>query len=150
MDENGYSGGIKQAVINDNEKAITGWMEKASHVGEQAGLSDEDMAYLDSQRAINYVKFNAKRSLFNDEFEQRYFALEEIDSLKAAYPEAKDLFSKVDSLIKKRDQIIDQIASTLSSGEAGKAELAEARRLWRQRYRQNTGENSRQAINGEG
>ena len=129
--------GIKQAVIENDSEALATWMEKAAHVGEQAGLAANDMAYLNSQRAIDYVKFNAKRSLFNDEFEKRYYALEEIDSLKNAYPEAKDLFPKVDALIEKRDQIILQIADTFSPGQSPtEAELDEARTLWQQRYRQ--------------
>lgn len=129
--------GIKQAVVENNSDALNSWMEKAVHVGEQAGLAADDMAYLNSQRAIDYVKFNAKRSLFNDEFEKRYYALEDIDSLKAAYPEAKDLFVKVNALIEKRDQIISQIAETLSQGQTpGEAQISEARRLWQERYRE--------------
>ncbi len=129
--------GIKQAVEDNDDDALSSWMEKAAHVGEQAGLAADDMAYLNSSRAVDYVKFNAKRSLFNDEFEQRYYALEEIESLKSAYPEANDLFPKVDALIEKRDQIITQIAATLSPGQTpGDAEISEARRLWQERYRE--------------
>ncbi len=127
--------GIKQAVADGDSEALEKWMNRAQEVAEQAGLSSTDMQYLASSQAVEYVKFNAKRSLFNDEFEERYYALEDIDSLKVKYPEAKDLFPQVEALITKRDQIIEQIAVTLSSGQApGEKEREAAREMWQSRY----------------
>lgn len=127
--------GVKKAVSNNNQEAVDEWMEKAVHVAEEAGLSDEDLAWLTSGQAEDYVVFNAKRALFNDSFEQRFIALEGIDDLKQQYPEAKSLFAKAESLIEKRDQIIYSIAQALANGKTpSKQELAEAREIWKARY----------------
>ncbi|MEG3766435.1 hypothetical protein [Alteromonas sp. 14N.309.X.WAT.G.H12] len=127
--------GIKEAVKQDNDQAISDWLEKAEDVAEQVGLPDSDLDYLRSSQAKNYVIFNAKRQLFNEEFEQAYYALEGIDGIKQRYPEAKDLFDRAETLLKKRDQIIEQIALTLSNGQTPDEEdLSAARALWQQRY----------------
>lgn len=127
--------GIKEAVRQDNDQAINDWLEKAKDVAEQAGLPDSDMEYLRSSQAKKYVIFNAKRQLFNEEFEQAYYALKSIDAIKQRYPEAKDLFERAETLLTKRDQIIEQIALTLSNGQAPDEEaLSAAKALWQQRY----------------
>ncbi|WP_137167307.1 hypothetical protein [Salinimonas lutimaris] len=127
--------GVKQAVANGNENAIDEWLAKGQDVAEQAGLSERDIQYLTSDKARDYVTFNAKRALFNEAFEQRFVALQPIDDLKTQYPEAKSFFSHADKLIKKRDQIIRQIAQTLAQGNDVSAEDKQAaRQLWQQRY----------------
>jgi hypothetical protein len=75
--------------------------------------------------------FNAKRQLYNDAFEARYYSLEEVESLKAQYPEAKDLFPRTDALIEKRDAIIKQIAIALSNEDIPSEDaLEQARQQW--------------------
>lgn len=129
--------GVKQAVANGNEKAIDGWLRKGQNVAEQAGLSERDIDYLTSDKARDYVTFNAKRALFNEAFEQRFVTLQPIDDLKTQYPEAKSFFSHADKLIEKRDQIIRQIAQTLAQGNDVSAEDKQAaRQLWQQRYQE--------------
>jgi hypothetical protein len=125
--------GIKQAVENKNEDAVNEWMKQAIAVGEAANLSQQDLNYLTSDTAKDYVVFNAKRQLFNEAFEARYYSLEEVESLKQQYPEAKDLFARTDALIKKRDAIIEQIAKTLSgSNTVDDVSLNKAKQQWRE------------------
>jgi len=123
--------GVKQAVKNNNAEQVDSWMEQAREVGQAAKLSSEDMDYLASETAKDYVVFNAKRQLYNEAFEARYYALEDVESLKAQYPEAKDLFPRTDALIEKRDAIIQQIAVAISGSEQpDDAALQEARKQW--------------------
>lgn len=127
--------GIKTAVANGNNKAIDEWLSKGQDVAEQAGLSKRDIDYLTSDKARDYVTFNAKRELFNEKFEQHFATLQPIDDLKAQYPEAKSFFGHADTLIEKRDQIIHQIAQTLAQGKQVTADDKQAaRKLWMQRY----------------
>ena len=68
--------GIKQAVKQNNDAQIDYWLGQANEVAEAASLSEDDLEYLNSKAARDYVVFNAKRQLFNEEFEQHYYALE--------------------------------------------------------------------------
>ncbi|GGW76437.1 hypothetical protein [Alteromonas halophila] len=130
-----FQAGIKKAVKESNDSALKSWMDKAQHVGSEAGLSDEDLDWLKSEQARDYAVFNAKRALFNEAFEKRFVALEGIEDVKNAYPEAKNLFPKADSLIEKRDKIIYSIAQTLAEGNTPtEQDLADARDVWQQRY----------------
>ena len=123
--------GVKQAVKDENSEVVDSWMAQAREVGQAANLSSEDMDYLNSETAKDYVVFNAKRQLYNEAFEARYYALEDVDVLKKQYPEAKDLFARTDALIKKRDDIIQQIAVAISGNEQpDEAALEEARKQW--------------------
>ena len=123
--------GVKQAVKNENAEGVDSWMEQAREVGQAANLSSEDMDYLRSDTAKDYVIFNAKRQLYNEAFEARYYALEDVEQLKAQYPEAKDLFPRTDALIEKRDAIIQQIAVAISGSEQpDEAALKGARKQW--------------------
>ena len=123
--------GVKQAVKDGNVEAVDSWMAQAREVGQAASLSSEDMDYLNSETAKDYVIFNAKRQLYNEAFEARYYALEDVDVLKEQYPEAKDLFARTDALIEKRDAIIQQIAVAISGNEQpDEAALEEARKQW--------------------
>jgi len=127
--------GVKQAVEDDDLDEVIVWLEKGQDVGEQAGLSKRDLNYLTSEQAKDYVIFNARRELFNSGFEKRYGSLQPIDDLKDQYPEAKSLFSNADSIIDKRDAIIEQIAQTLAEGKSVTKQHREAaRELWQQRY----------------
>jgi hypothetical protein len=127
--------GVKLAVKQHDEAAVKKWLEKATELAIEAGLPQEDINYLKSDMAVNYVEFHAKRSLFNDAVEQAYYALYDIEPLKIQYPEAQDLFDKTDKLIADRDQIIQQIANELAQGQnTDEQTLEAARQLWKQRF----------------
>ncbi|MCU7553892.1 hypothetical protein OCL06_04700 [Alteromonas sp. ASW11-19] len=127
--------GIKTAVKQNDEAAITDWMAQARAVGEQAALSESDMQYLNSRQAREYVVFNARRALFNDAFEQRFLNLQDMGELKSQYPEARDLFPQAEALLDKRDDIIMRIAQTLAGGEPPTEQhIKDAQQRWRERY----------------
>lgn len=129
------SAGIKQAVKKNDQQAIDEWLAKGQAVGKEAGFSERDLAYLVSDKARNYVVFNAKRRLFNEAFEARYANLQDITDLKEKYPEADDLYKQAQALIRKRDSIIEQIAGTLAEGQTvTKAHRQAAQKLWQERF----------------
>jgi superfamily I DNA and RNA helicase len=130
--------GVKQAVKQQDDAALKQWLEKAIALAQEAGLPQEDINYLQSDMAVNYLEFHAKRSLFNDAIEQAYYALYDIEPLKIQYPEAQDLFAKADQLVAARDKIIQQIAAELARGEnTDEQTLQAARQLWQQRFKAN-------------
>ncbi|WP_158969541.1 hypothetical protein [Paraglaciecola sp. L3A3] len=125
--------GVKLAVQQVNDQAISEWLEKASDLAEEAGLPAEDISYLQSNLAKKFVVFQAKRSLFNDAVEQAYYAIEDITPIKEQYPEAQDLFVKVDALLKKRNKLIEQIAKELAGDKPVDDEfLQAAQQQWKQ------------------
>lgn len=127
--------GVKLAVKQQDSAALRQWLEKATALAIEAGLPEEDIHYLQSDMALNYLEFHAKRTLFQDAVEQAYYALYDIEPLKIEYPEAQDLFAKTDKLIADRDQIIQQIASELAQGaKPDDPSLEAARQLWKQRF----------------
>ena len=131
--------GVKLAVAQNDTDAIDDWLEKAIDLGEAANLSKEDIDYLQSQQVKKYLIFHAKRQLFSDAVEQAYYALLDIDSIKAQYPEALSLFADADKLITDRNKLIQQIAIELANGEAMNDEiLFEAQQHWQQRFAANT------------
>ncbi|MFQ3197142.1 MAG: hypothetical protein ACI8R9_000354 [Paraglaciecola sp.] len=109
--------GVKQALKQNDDKAIEHWLEKAAELAKTADLPQQDINYLESDEAKNYLLFGAKRSLFNDAVEHAYYALNDIEKVKKHYPEAQDLFAQADKLISDRDNIIQQIATELAGGE---------------------------------
>ena len=130
--------GVKQAVRQQDDAAVKQWLEKAIALAKEAGLPQEDINYLQSDMAVNYLEFHAKRSLFNDAVEQAYYDLYDIEPLKIQYPEAQDLFAKADQLVADRDKIIQQIATELAQGESTDEQtLQAARQLWKQRFNAN-------------
>jgi len=123
--------GVKEAVKNGDKDAINQWMEQAQVVAEAGHLAQTHIEYLDSQQAYDYVVFNAKRQLFNEAFEARYYALEDMGNLKDEYPEAYDLFERTEALLEKRDAIIVQMAQALSgTNPPTDAALNEAKQRW--------------------
>jgi hypothetical protein len=123
--------GVKEAVKNGDKDAINQWMEQAQVVAEAGHLAQTHIEYLNSQQAYDYVVFNAKRQLFNEAFEARYYALEDMGNLKDEYPEAYDLFERTEALLEKRDAIIVQMAQALSgTNPPSDAALNEAKQRW--------------------
>jgi hypothetical protein len=130
-----FVAGIKAAVKDDEPKKITLWFNKAIELAHQAGLAEEDMAYLNSELARKVAIFQAKRSLFNDEIEQAYYQIHDVVEIKSRYPEAKDLFPKIDALIQQRNQLIETLAKQLATDpdNISSQEWQQAKDLWIQR-----------------
>ncbi|MDO6560950.1 hypothetical protein [Paraglaciecola chathamensis] len=127
--------GVKQGLQQDDDQAIDTWMSKAASVAREANIAKEDIDYIKSDAALDYVIFQAKRSQFNDAVEQAYYELKGIDAIKAAYPQAKDLYASADKLIAERDTLIEQIATEIADGNTPtNAERQSARQQWLKRY----------------
>jgi hypothetical protein len=127
--------GVKLALEQNDADAIDEWLDKAIELGLIAKLSDEDIDYLQSDRAKNYVIFHAKRRLFSDAVEQAYYALYDIESIKAQYPEALNLFADADQLIAERNKLIQEIAIELANGrQVNDQILIEAQQHWKERF----------------
>ena len=127
--------GVKRAVDQNDADAIDKWLDKAIDLGLAANLPAQDLVYLRSERAKKYVIFHAKRHLFNDAVEQAYYALLDIEGIKAQYPEALDLFDDAEQLIADRNQLIQEIATELAKGEpVNDKTLLEAQQHWQQRF----------------
>jgi hypothetical protein len=127
--------GVKLALEKNDSNAIDDWLDKAIELAIIAELSKEDIDYLQSDRARKYVIFHAKRRLFSDTVERAYYALYDIETIKAQYPEALDLFADADKLIFDRNKLIQQIAAELAHGmEVNDKILLEAQQNWKQRF----------------
>lgn len=127
--------GVKQALINQDDDAIDGWLDKAEDLAQEADLPAEDVDYITSENARKYVIFLAKRQLFNDAVEQAYYTLFDIDAIKAQYPEAQDLYSKADDLIAQRNKILEKIASEIAQGQTLNDDFRrQALAMWKQRF----------------
>jgi hypothetical protein len=127
--------GVKLAVKQNDPDTIDDWLEKAIELAQVAKLSKEDINYLQSERARKYVIFHAKRRLFSEAVEQAYYELYDIDSIKAQYPEAQDLFADADKLISDRNKLIQEIAAELANGgQVNDDILLEAQQHWKELF----------------
>jgi hypothetical protein len=127
--------GVKIAVEQNDDNTIDDWLEKAIDLAVIAKLSEEDIDYLQSERARKYVIFHAKRRLFSEAVEQAYYDLYDIDSIKAQYPEALNLFADADKLIADRNKLIQEIATELArGGQVNDDILLDAKRHWKERF----------------
>jgi len=128
--------GIKQAVEQEDSDKIDEWISQALVVANEAKLPATDITYLQSDAARDYLVFNAKRQLFNDAFEKQYYTLGGIEALKERYPEAQDLFKRAQTLLDKREQIIYQIAMTVSGSQTPtQQDIQNARDIWMDKNR---------------
>ncbi|MGJ8680812.1 hypothetical protein [Paraglaciecola sp.] len=131
-----FVAGIKNAVANNKQSDINKWIYKAVEVAEAAQLPLQDIQYIQSDLAKNFLVFQAKRQLFNEEIQQAYYAIEDITLIKERYPEAQNLYPKVDLLIKNRNKIIQQIALEMANGqEVNDTLLSAAKEKWKQQFR---------------
>ncbi|MDC8831414.1 hypothetical protein [Alteromonas gilva] len=129
--------GMAEAVRMKDQQAVEQWQQQAVEVARAANLSASDIEFISSEKGREYLVFHAKRNLFNQQFEQRYYALQGIETLKQDYPEAQDLFAEAEQLIAARDAIIMDIAAELSSQPPpDAAAIDKAKALWQERFKQ--------------
>ncbi|MEP1446184.1 MAG: hypothetical protein ABJK37_08755 [Paraglaciecola sp.] len=127
--------GVKQAMSQSDEDAMEEWLDKALAVAKEADMSNEDIDYINSDAAKDYVIFQAKRSQFNDAIEQAYYKLLDIKTIKEDFPQAKDLFANADKLMADRDKLIEQIAAEMASGSTPTdTDRQAARQQWLTRH----------------
>jgi hypothetical protein len=106
----------------------------------QLSLSQENLDFIASEQLIHYLRYHAKRDLFNRAVQQAYLDLEHIEEIKTAFPEARDLFANADRLVAERDRLIREIALVLANQEhlsiPTRAHTIEAQQIWLARVTQ--------------
>lgn len=125
------------SVVEDNPEILLEVQTELVATAEKLGFSDSQLSFLASEPLLDYLRYHAKREMFNAAVNQAYINLERIDDIKAQYPEARDLFKDAEQLIIRRNQLIEQIALSLANQEGlsvpTKAHFQEAATLWRQK-----------------
>ena len=125
------------SVVEDNPKILLEVQAELVETAEKLGFSDSQLSFLASGPLLDYLRYHAKREMFNAAVHHAYINLENIDDIKAQYPEAKDLFKEAEQLIIRRNQLIEQIALSLANQDGlpipTKAHFQEAATLWRQK-----------------
>ncbi|MCF2946864.1 hypothetical protein L0668_02005 [Paraglaciecola aquimarina] len=130
-----FLAGIQQAVAINNQDDIDKWIFKAVEVAEAAELPIQDIQYIQSDLARNFLIFQAKRKLFNQEIQQAYYKIEDITPIKERYPEAADLFTKVDNLLLERNKLIQKLAAEMADGQSVDDEILKlAGDKWKQEF----------------
>ncbi len=120
-----------QLAVRTNDRVLAKNMQqKALEVAEAAELPQVQRDLLAGERGLDYLWFIAKRQVFSEEVEKRFWNLQSIDDLKSQYPEAQDLFARSEQLIEQRDQQIQAIAVELAEGQPLEAYLKQAQSQW--------------------
>jgi hypothetical protein len=100
----------------------------------QLNLAPQQIKFLRSAQAVDFMTFRAKRAWFNQEVEKRYHELHSLDGLLAAFPEARgQLYQEATKLIIDRDLIIFNMAKALASADSRlvtEQDIANARVQW--------------------
>ena len=127
----------KQSVLTENPELINQQIEEIVRVAKAMPLHPDSIRFLRGPKATDYLLFQAKRALFDDELEQRFKSLSDIDDLKQKYPEAKDKFERADSMINERDSMLLEIENTLVEQGIERASAhAKAVQLWKEKFSQ--------------
>lgn len=121
---------MQHAVLSKDTQLAKSLQAKALEIAHAAQLPDNEIELLSGDKGLDFMTFLAKRQLFAREFEQRYYQLESIETLKQTYPEARDLFAKSDLLIAARDAQIFEIAESLADGGNVEAYITQAKQQW--------------------
>ena len=107
------------AVKFTEPQALIALQERLIDTAMQLNLAPQQIKFLRSAQAIDFMTFRAKRAWFNQEVEKRYHELHSLDGLLAAFPEARgQLYQEATKLIIDRDLLIFNIAKALASAES--------------------------------
>lgn len=107
------------AVKFTEPQALIALQERLIDTAIQLNLAPQQIKFLRSAQAIDFMTFRAKRAWFNQEVEKRYHELHSLDGLLAAFPEARgQLYQEATKLIIDRDLIIFNMAKALASAES--------------------------------
>ena len=124
------------AVMFDEPNELILLQVNLLDTAKQINLHPSQIEYINSPQAINFLKFRAKRTWFNQEVEDRYINIQSLDGLLERFPEARgDLYQQATQLIINRDLIIFEIAKGIAEAEQRKMteyDLESARRTWRE------------------
>ena len=107
------------AVKFTQPQALIALQERLIETAMQLNLAPQQIKFLRSAQAVDFLTFRAKRAWFNQEVEKRYHELHSLDGLLAAFPEARgQLYQEATKLIIDRDLLIFNIAKALASAES--------------------------------
>jgi hypothetical protein len=122
------------AVKSTQPQALIALQERLIETAMQLNLAPQQIKFLRSAQAIDFLTFRAKRAWFNQEVEKRYHELHSLDGLLAEFPEARgQLYQEATKLIIDRDLIIFNMAKALASAESRlvtEQDIANARVQW--------------------
>jgi hypothetical protein len=122
------------AVKFTQPQALIALQERLIETAMQLNLAPQQIKFLRSAQAIDFLTFRAKRAWFNQEVEKRYHELHSLDGLLAEFPEARgQLYQAATKLIIDRDLIIFNTAKALASAESRlvtEQDIANARVQW--------------------
>ena len=122
------------AVKFTQPQALIALQERLIETAMQLNLAPQQIKFLRSAQAIDFLTFRAKRAWFNQEVEKRYHELHSLDGLLAEFPEARgQLYQEATKLIIDRDLIIFNTAKALASAESRlvtEQDIANARVQW--------------------
>lgn len=122
------------AVKSTQPQALIALQERLIETAMQLNLAPQQIKFLRSAQAIDFLTFRAKRAWFNQEVEKRYHELHSLDGLLAEFPEARgQLYQAATKLIIDRDLIIFNTAKALASAESRlvtEQDIANARVQW--------------------
>ena len=107
------------AVKSTQPQALIALQERLIETAMQLNLAPQQIKFLRSAQAIDFLTFRAKRAWFNQEVKKRYHELHSLDGLLAEFPEARgQLYQAATKLIIDRDLIIFNMAKALASAES--------------------------------
>ena len=122
------------AVKFTQPQALIALQERLIETAMQLNLAPQQIKFLRSAQAVDFLTFRAKRAWFNQEVEKRYHELHSLDGLLAEFPEARgQLYKEATKLIIDRDLIIFNTAKALASAESRlvtEQDIANARVQW--------------------
>jgi hypothetical protein len=122
------------AVKSTQPQALIALQERLIETAMQLNLAPQQIKFLRSAQAIDFLTFRAKRAWFNQEVKKRYHELHSLDGLLAEFPEARgQLYQEATKLIIDRDLIIFNMAKALASAESRlvtEQDIANARVQW--------------------
>lgn len=125
-----------EAIRDGQTSKLNVVQQRVVDVAKEMGMTTADVDFLNSEQAIDYLVFNAKRALFDQELERAFANLNSIEDIKQRYPEAQDRFSHADAIIAKRDQLFTLIVQSLvQQGIAENVAKQQAKQLWIERFK---------------
>lgn len=128
--------GLRIAASNDDKSSLEEWQRTIIDAAIVAGHKRDDLAYLDGERGIDYLRFRGNRFAFNHQVNAAYYNGDPVQPLLEKYPEAMDLHEHASALFDKRDQLINELATALQKDASYALNADEAKRkairLWQQ------------------
>ena len=95
------------AVRYANDDALLTLHQRLIDTATQININPDELDFIRSEQALQFMRFRAKRAWFKQEVELRYYTLKSLDGLLAQFPEAKgELYHQSVKLIIDRDLII--------------------------------------------